>query len=321
MDADGTTNVAIACQGGGSHTAYTAGALDAFARSMPPDHELVGLSGASGGAICAFLSWYGLTTDDAERAGELLDSFWTEIAARSPSDALLNGLAVTGTKLEASGAALPAASPYLSPASRWAQDRIRHTLEGMVDLDALEEADHGSGPRLLVGAVDVERGVFETFEDREVTIDAVLASGALPTVFPAVEVDGHAYWDGLLSENPPLLGLLDGPRAETPDELWIVQVNPQTRDGVPRSLPDIEDRRNELSGNLALNKDVGAIEQVNDWLDAGYLPESEYKQVTVRTLRLDRDLSYASKLDRDPAFVAELVAAGREDAAAFLDRR
>ena len=57
--------VAIACQGGGSHTAFTAGVLrrlfdsDDIAR-----YDVVGLSGTSGGAVCALLcrrrrSWTG----------------------------------------------------------------------------------------------------------------------------------------------------------------------------------------------------------------------------------------------------------------------
>ena len=319
-DTDRGTTVAIACQGGGSHTAYTAGALSELVE-LPAGHELVGLSGTSGGAVCAFLGWYGLARAGPERARDLLDSFWTEIAARSPADALLNGTTVTGAALENSGLPAPAASPYVSPASRWAQRRLRRVLDGLVEMDSLEAADHKSGPTLLVGAVDIETGVFETFVDGEATVEAVLASAAVPTLFPAVEIDDHAYWDGLLSENPPLLDLLSDDRAETPDELWVVQVNPQTRETVPTSLREIADRRNELAGNLALNKDIGIIEQVNDWLDAGYLPESEYKHVEVRTIRLNRDLSYASKLDRTPSFVAELLETGAADAGAFLERR
>jgi predicted acylesterase/phospholipase RssA len=58
LDRDGRKRVAIACQGGGSHTAFTAGALK---RLMGDDrYEVVALSGTSGGAICAFLAWYAL---------------------------------------------------------------------------------------------------------------------------------------------------------------------------------------------------------------------------------------------------------------------
>ncbi len=68
--------VAIACQGGGSHTAFTAGVLS---RLLQPDvmagHRVVGVSGTSGGAICALLVWSALIDDDPPRAADLLAKF------------------------------------------------------------------------------------------------------------------------------------------------------------------------------------------------------------------------------------------------------
>jgi len=53
--------IAIACQGGGSQTAFTAGALRGlFESGALDDFELVSLSGTSGGSICATLVWYSL---------------------------------------------------------------------------------------------------------------------------------------------------------------------------------------------------------------------------------------------------------------------
>jgi NTE family protein len=52
--------VAIACQGGGSLTAFTAGVLQGLLSNPPDDVEVVALSGTSGGAICATLAWDGL---------------------------------------------------------------------------------------------------------------------------------------------------------------------------------------------------------------------------------------------------------------------
>src|ERR671926_234668 len=46
--------VAIACQGGGSHAAFTAGVLKGLLRSEQlEEYEVVALSGTSGGAVCA----------------------------------------------------------------------------------------------------------------------------------------------------------------------------------------------------------------------------------------------------------------------------
>ena len=77
----GKVRVAIACQGGGSHTAFTAGALKRLLADER--HEVVALSGTSGGAICAVLAWYALLEKGgAGRAAELLDSFWRDNSAR-----------------------------------------------------------------------------------------------------------------------------------------------------------------------------------------------------------------------------------------------
>ena len=53
--------VAIACQGGGSHTAFTAGVLQRLLGAEETrDFDIVGISGTSGGAACAFLAWYAM---------------------------------------------------------------------------------------------------------------------------------------------------------------------------------------------------------------------------------------------------------------------
>jgi predicted acylesterase/phospholipase RssA len=55
------TKIAIACQGGGSQTAFTAGVLSSFFENkVHLKKQIVGLSGTSGGAVCASLAWFGL---------------------------------------------------------------------------------------------------------------------------------------------------------------------------------------------------------------------------------------------------------------------
>jgi hypothetical protein len=64
MTGAGHTRVTIACQGGGSHTASTAGVLARLFEDGLPDHEIAGLSGTSGGAICAVPAWSALRAGD-----------------------------------------------------------------------------------------------------------------------------------------------------------------------------------------------------------------------------------------------------------------
>jgi NTE family protein len=95
-----------------------------------------------------------------------------------------------------------------------------------------------------------------------------------------------------------------------------VQVNPQRRATEPTSMLDILDRRNELAGNLSLNQEVHAIETINDLLP--HLPASRYKRIRVRRIEMTKNLDAASKLDRSPSFINEMVAHGEEKAGEFL---
>lgn len=319
------TKVAIACQGGGSHTAFTAGALQHLIEHQPPDHEYIAFSGTSGGAICALMAWYGLHTGGTRRAVELLESVWASIAARSTGDRLLNSLAVSGSRFISWGGWLPQYSPYDPPfaaQSRRAQAELRRTLTDHVDFQRIDRQMTAENPRLIVGTVDINTGTFEAFEDEVITADTVLASAAIPTLFQAVTISGHAYWDGLFSQNPPIREFLENPDdvTEKPDEIWVIQINPQTQTDEPTSLEAIADRRNELSGNLSLNQELNFIEQVNKWVKKDMLSD-EYKPVTTDRIMLQRKLDTASKLNRDSQFIDQLMQAGRKEAEQFLNQR
>ena len=122
---------------------------------------------------------------------------------------------------------------------------------------------------LLIGAVDVLSGRFRAFNSRRdrITADTVLASAAIPNLFRAVQLEDGTYWDGLFSQNPPVRELLEA----EPDELWVIQINPQQRDTEPATLAEIADRRNELAGNLSLYQELAFIEKIDQLLEAGQL--------------------------------------------------
>ncbi len=314
--------VAIACQGGGSHTAFTSGVLGRLlGAGVLSDHEVVGLSGTSGGAVCALLAWSAIARGEADRAGELLDAFWADNAATSPVEQAVNA-SVLWAGVLANVVALPAVSPYATYGAVEALRAFRGMLERRVDFGALEPDPDAALPMLLIGAVDALSGDFVAFNSRRdrITADMVLASAAIPTLFRAVRIGGGTYWDGLFSQNPPVRELLDA----APDEIWVLQINPRRRPTEPRSVTEIADRRNELAGNLSLHQELHFIEKINGLLDRGLLPrDGPYRTVTVRVIELTRSrvsrvLGATSKLNRDPAFIAELIAHGRTRADEFL---
>jgi NTE family protein len=337
MDRDGgKTRVAIACQGGGSHTAFTAGALKRLLRD--DRYDVVAVSGTSGGAICAVLAWYALIEQNGEggaaRAARLLDAFWKDNSATELFDSLLNEWFLWVNRLQGT-VVLPEVSPYSTPASHWAHGRLKEMLEKRVKFKEVGTPLEGSSPMLLVGAVDVLSGEFRAFNSRrdEITADTILASTALPTLFRAVHTDGGVYWDGLFSQNPPIREL---PKAN-PDEIWVIQIDPQERDDEPKSMADIIDRRNELAGNLSLYQEIKFIQKMNHLVNKLgepaqasredkrlYVPgregqeDREYKHIDVRWMRMSKPLDFASKLDRSPTFIRRLMHYGERRAEEFL---
>jgi NTE family protein len=312
--------VAIACQGGGSHTAFTAGVLQ---RLLQPErleeYDVVGLSGTSGGAVCATLAWAALVEGDPARAGRLLEGFWTDNAATAPHERLLNAWGLWASAASQFVVA-PAVSPYDMPFSDRGLEDFRAMLLRQVDPAALGVRPDDA--MLLIGAVDVLSGEFRTFNSRRETItaDAVLASAAIPTIFRAVHLDGGTYWDGLFSQNPPVRELAD----TAPDEIWVIQINAPERETEPTTVVEIADRRNELAGNLSLHQELHFIEKIDELLEEGVIaPGGRYKPIMVRVIELSRSrlsawLGPASKLNRDPAFIRELIEHGEERAEEFL---
>ncbi|MBV9453714.1 MAG: patatin-like phospholipase family protein [Rubrobacter sp.] len=319
---DETKRVAIACQGGGSHTAFTAGVLKGLLRNNQLEgYEIVGLSGTSGGAVCALLAWYALLDGDGERAAELLDTFWEDNSATSPQEMLANYWTLWASKVQ-DFLVTPAVSPYSNYFSVLGLDEFRRMLKRRVDFQKIQVQPEGSYPMLLVGAVDVLSGEFRAFNSQRERISAemILASAAIPTLFRSVQVGKGTYWDGLFSQNPPVKELVD----VRPDEIWVIQINPKKYEDEPKTVAEIADRRNELSGNLSLYQELRFIEKIDQMLEDGLLPrDGKYKQIVVRIIELSRSrfsrfLGIASKLNRDPRFIKNLISHGEARAEEFL---
>jgi len=244
LDAQGKSRkVAIACQGGGSHTAFTAGVIKRLLRAEElKRYEVVGLSGTSGGAVCALLAWHNLLRGDAQGAAEALDAFWRDNSATAPHEQIINSWVLWASSLQ-NFITMPVVSPYYDNYfSVSALEEFKRMLERRVDFAKAGLQPEDSYPVLLVGAVDVLSGEFRTFNSRRerITSETILASAAIPTLFRSVRPgDGGTYWDGLFSQNPPVRELTD----EGPDEIWVVQINPKELQTEPRTRSSCRRRR------------------------------------------------------------------------------
>lgn len=344
--------IAIACQGGGSQCAFVAGALKTLlANGVQRRYRIVGLSGTSGGAVTAALAWVGLLKQaqgDPTPVSDRILAFWEDMTAKSPPEIVLDNTCVQLIRLFESGF-MPGlvSSPSSVAYQLWSKmvstllarpefTDLRTVLTKHLDFESLPGLVEADSTVLLVGAADVLEGSFKIFSsaNHEISPEALLASAAVPNLFPAVWVDGHAYWDGIFSSNPPVFAFLREAYMGTeplPEEIWIIQVNPWRLDSVPVRPSDISDRRNQMAGNLSLQHELQMLDMVNLLLQEHALTDAfrarfgvdMSEPIKVRFIRMSDELSqnldYPSKLSRQPMHISRLIQEGEAQALAFLE--
>lgn len=252
--------VALVLQGGGALGAYQAGAYQALSEAGVDLDWIAGVSiGAVNAAIIA-------GNPPAERLTKL-EKFWNTVS-REPvglnawtdlftaagdgelGRAWLNHLsAVSALTLGVTDFFTPRWPPsWLQPegspgaTSLYDTGPLKDMLAQLVDFDRI----NASETRFSVGAVNVRSGNFVFFDSRteQIASKHIMASAALPPMFPGVEIDGQLYWDGGLVSNTPLQWVLDaGPHIDTvvfQVDLW------NTRGQAPMDLAEVITREREI---------------------------------------------------------------------------
>lgn len=243
--------VALLLQGGGALGAYQAGVYEAMAESgLCPDW----VAGISIGAINSAI----IAGNHPDKRVEKLREFWELITSHPVAgwglghytapfvrgdmmrEVYNRGAAAFALTMGAAGFFKPRMPPpFFQPdgtpeaASFYDTSDLKSTLESLIDFDRL-----GEEVRLSVGAVNVRLGNFVYFDSAEQRIrpEHIMASGALPPGFPAVEIEGEFYWDGGLVSNTPLQ--------------WVVQQSDQRMDTLAFQV-DLWNARGDLPRNLA----------------------------------------------------------------------
>ncbi|MBR0679797.1 patatin-like phospholipase family protein [Roseomonas eburnea] len=300
--------LALALQGGGSFGAFTWGVLDRLLAE--PSLPLDAASGASAGAVNAVLMADGLLAGGREEARARLARFWRLLSDRAG----LAGLPIVGSVFAA--ADLPALPFALTlPGS----DPLRELLGDLVDFSRLRTE---RPLPLLIAATRVRDGEARIFREHEVSLDAVLASACLPLLREAVEIDGEPYWDGGYSSNPPLRELIQASSAE---DLLLVQLAPDEREGSPRLRQDIRHRSLEIAFSAPLKRELQAIRDLRALCRETPLlrPRLCRKLDRLRLHRLSlwdgfEDAGQANAANLTWPFLTRLADAGREAAERWL---
>jgi NTE family protein len=291
-----TRKVAVALQGGGSH-----GAFDGLLKE--PTLNITGATGASAGAMNATVLVDALVRGGAEEARDALRRFWASIGKmHSVADSTVSHIVADSTVNQS-------LSPYdLNPSNF---NPLRDLLTEMIDFERLRSQN---AVHVAVCATSVWNAVRRVFNNKDISVDAVLASACLPHMSPAVEIDGEPYWDGGWTGNPAITAIL---RDIDVHDLIIVRIDPSVRKETPRTLNQINDRIVEIGFNSTFSLEMGAI--------AVALMLQDETVPTIRTFfhcieappELGK-LASSSRMNTDPALLEYLFHMGRQTADEWL---
>jgi NTE family protein len=228
VDFDG--QVVLVFEGGGALGAYQVGVYHALHDAgIEPDWVI----GTSIGAINAAI----IAGNKREDRLAKLEAFWQQVQA--PALPWENSLPF-GQNLMNMNTIARGVSGFFRPnpmallnsranlgtfgAGYYSTAPLADTLGGLIDLERINDA---ATTRISLGAVNVKNGRMRYFDSRkdDISIASVMASGALPPAFPAVEVQGEPYWDGGIYSNTPVETVMnDAPRRNSlifTAHLWL----------------------------------------------------------------------------------------------------
>ena len=239
--------IVLVLQGGGALGSYQAGVYQALHEAgIEPDWVI----GTSIGAINAAL----IVGNPPELRLPRLRAFWQRVEQRplwggwqgldaglSSWSILSQGIAgfFKPNPLAHCGATYPIGPDR---AGYYSLEPLQQTLTELVDFNIVNQRHQ----RLTVGAAQVRTSAMHYFDSRsaELSVQHIMASGALPPAFPPVRIDGELYWDGgILSNSPTEVVFDDNPRRDS----LVFSVNLWSPDGAePRTMAEVLHRQKDI---------------------------------------------------------------------------
>jgi NTE family protein len=195
---------------------------------------------------------------------------------------------------------------------------LRDILGELVDF---EELHRYNKKKLYICATNVKTNRAKIFSNKEISLEAVLASACLPLLFQAIEIGGEYYWDGGYIGNPPIFPLITNTSLR---DIVLIKINSININSVPTTARDIADRVNEISFNSSLINEMKLIHYRNELLRKGVIKidDKENREIFVHTIsgyNALSQLSYSSKMNTSWEFLLQLRDRGREAAEEWLN--
>jgi len=170
---------------------------------------------------------------------------------------------------------------------------LKSLLESHVDPDALRR----SRTKIVIAAVNMRTSQLTYFDQSEIGVRHVMASSAIPMVFPWQFIDGEPYWDGVTLGNTPIMPALE----KGAKEIIVVLLSPVG--AFPQALPRTHMRVAELIFEQSLISSYCMA--VNHLAD---------EEVTIRTVAPAQMLGFRSILNFTPGHAEKLIQEGYDSA-------
>jgi NTE family protein len=312
------TRVGIAFQGGG----FPAGALGAgvvkyLVENGAFEHNDIDVfTGTSAGALVASVCWGHKLQGTMARAPETLEKQWLHFAwGLVPNAKVAQMSQLVGTVAQMNPMYRYVSENMMVPLMRhfmkeWVLTYI--PVKRLIELrDRAEKV-----PGLALGAAEVLKAEVKVVTEKDFCLEAVLSSGSLDEVNGLTMIEEGPnkglYADGAWGTNPPITPMLE----YGIDQLWLMEVFPQTRATVPATPGERKDRKDELWQNSLVQHELEDIERVNRWIESGRLnnDDGRYRHIEVKKMPMTLDLPAGAALVNSESFIREMMDYGYENA-------
>ncbi len=324
--------IALALQGGGAHGAYQAGIISGLLKHG--GFKITSVSGASAGSINALLTVHGLETVGPEETRKLLRHAWEYLAltktnveecfkwARDKTVGKNTALASVANMLFAPALYIANTAEMMGSfgfvaavgqlphiAGEYVMQRLfGDKLRKLIDFGRINKT---GGMPLFISATNIDKGTLLVSTRDNVSAERVMASCAIPGLFPHVKINDERHIDGAVVSNPPIRPLI-----KEGDDVVVIQLAPfdQTRSVLPQTAL--------LAMHATMTEAIRGAEHINrirdhfsdqEWVGHGLDEKQPRFHMIIDKHSLPRH-GFASMLHFNRPFMDEVFKAGERAA-------
>src|SRR5579864_4405113 len=160
-------------------------------------------------------------------------------------------------------------------------DPFDELIQRTVAIDRMRQSDRA----IRIAATNWKNGELVVFGKANITHKAVLASAAIPGVFPAIDIEGAPHVDGGVLMNTPLKPAID----EGAQVIHVIALDPNIANVPPMTLPNTLDTFERLL-NVANTSRIEADMRLADAVNHNLERNPEHRHIEIHLHRPKADM-------------------------------